>query len=69
MNAATCTCGNFGCQKRIARGLAPFCRMDAPKATEIPGYRTFRAAAEANPGKRIFCIESRLGFANRFDVA
>ena len=34
MDNVTCKCGNGACQVRIARGLSPFCRLEAKPAPE-----------------------------------
>lgn len=49
-----CTCGNFGCPKRIARGLEPFCGDISVSDTQAALIRdglftSYEAAVKASP--------------------
>lgn len=56
-----CKCG--GCPAhRMARGLAPFCRMPAPAPAPMGGYSTFEEAkAAALPGQGVVGVRSGMG--------
>lgn len=54
MSKTNCTCGNFGCNIRIARGLEPFCGdIKATSRDESGLYGSYSEAVTANPGKRV----------------
>jgi hypothetical protein len=49
-NKTVCTCGNFGCPVRIARGLEPFCGVVKASGRDSVGvFTSYAAAVAASP--------------------
>lgn len=49
MSKTNCTCGNFGCEKRIARGLEPFCGNVAVSSRNDGLFTSYSLAVAASP--------------------